>query len=176
MVFCYIVFLCYNEYIKFCEREVLPVNLKKTGINRKEQQQMVDDMYHCCRFCHHYVNGKCFNQNMMESFCDSPSSVYKVAEEGRLSAVLEETFHSVKKNTVVEEIVTLLRDYKLSEKRVKEVKDSLVNSIDQWFDFEVKDKIDEEVSELYQDAVENMTEVDGVEIINPSEHYCKDWC
>ena len=152
------------------------MNLKKTGINKKEQQQMVDDMYHCCRFCHYYENGKCFNQNMMENFCDSPSSVYKVAEEGRLSAVLEETFHSVKKNTVVEEIVTLLRDYKLSEKRVKEVKDTLENSIDQWFDFEVKDKIDEEVSELYQDAVETMTEVDGVEISNPSEHYCKDWC
>lgn len=137
--------------------------------------EIENDIYHCCRWCHYFESGKCYNKNVMESYADSPSKVYLVAEEGRLSGVLEETFHSVKKSTVTEEVVKLLRSYKMSEKKIKEVYDTLVNSIDQWFDFEVKEKLDSEVSELYQDAVENMQEIDGVEISNPEDHYCREF-
>lgn len=63
----------------------------------------------------------------------------------------------------------------MSEKKVKEVYDTIVQSIDQWFDFEVKDKLDGEISELYQDAVDNMSCVDGVEISNPEDHYCREF-
>lgn len=147
----------------------------KPIINGITVRDINNDMYHRCRWCHYFSEGKCFNPNMMANYAEAPSNIYLVSEEGRLSGVLEETFHSIRKNTVTEEVVKLLRKYSLSEKRIKEVKDVLVQSIDQWFDFEVKDKLDDEIGYLYDNAVQTMPEVDGVEISNPEEHYCAEF-
>lgn len=137
--------------------------------------EIENDIYHCCRWCHYFESGKCYNKNVMESYADAPVKIYEVAEEGKLSGVLEETFHSIRKNAVTEEIVKLLRSYNLSEKRIKEVHDCVINSIDQWFDEDVKEKLDSAVSRLYQDSVEHYAEVDGVEISNPEDHYCREF-
>lgn len=136
-------------------------------------EHIENDIYHCCRWCHHFQNGKCFNKDVTVNYEDFSSDVmYKISEEGILSEVLNESFHSIRKSTVTEEVVKTLRGYNLSEKRIKEVYDKLVNSIDEWFDKEVKDRLDNDVSRLYNNVG---CEIDGITIQNPEEFYCREF-
>lgn len=136
-----------------------------------ENRRQLASMYHCCRWCKYFQHGKCYNKEMIDHFVNYSSDyTYKVAEEGVLSSVLSETFHSIPKNAVTEKVVSKLRSYGLSERRIKEIFDTLVTSIDSWFDDTVEVQLDIEVSSLY-----NLSDccVDGINIQNPNEFCCE---
>lgn len=129
-----------------------------------------EDMYHCCRWCHHYQNGKCYNNNMQ---IIDDSAVFEVAESGRLDEVLEETIKS-EKLTPFKELEYKLLEWNVSQKRIKEFNE-LFSSCYEEFALHLKESLDESVSRLYQTDLDDRT-FDGIEISNPEEYYCKDWC
>lgn len=129
-----------------------------------------EDMYHCCRWCHHYQNGKCYNNNIQ---IIDDSAVFEVAESGRLDEVLEETLKS-EKLTPFKELEYKLLEWNVSQKRIKEFNE-LFSSCYEEFALHLKESLDESVSRLYQTDLDDIT-FDGLEISNPEEYYCKDWC
>ena len=134
-----------------------------------------DDWQKCCRYCHHYSNGKCFNKNNPIVFEEDSIAVYKVAEDGYLDQCLEETLDSIKLSEF-KELEFLLRGYKLSEKRIKEF-----NSLFQecWEDFlqnTLKPELEENVSRCYINNLESRTSFNGLYIKDPENYCCKEWC
>lgn len=135
-----------------------------------------DEWQKCCRWCHYFQNGRCFNKEMSHSFStDMFGAIYSVAESGRLSAVIEETSHSVHREEF-RNLEDLLREWKISEKRIKEFSQVFDNCMNQWLDFQLKDELDAQVSRLYQDLEMGDNECEGVEIYSPEEFCCKEWC
>ena len=131
-----------------------------------------DDWQKCCRWCHYYENGKC-THSLSPTGSSEEATVYSVAESGKLSEVIEETLHSIPPKAF-SELEYLLRDWKISEKRIKEFQKVFGECLDQYLDMEVKPELDEKISVLYQSEVEN-TSWDS-EIPDPEEYCCKEWC
>ena len=90
----------------------------------KRVDRTKDDWQKCCRWCHYYENGKCIKDNVS---IEETAPVWKVAEEGHLSETLEEFFGSVKLEEF-RELEYKLREWKVSEKRIKEFCDEYM-----WF-------------------------------------------
>lgn len=101
------------------------------------------------------------------------SAVFEVAESGRLDEVLEETIKS-EKLTPFKELEYKLLEWNVSQKRIKEFNE-LFSSCYEEFTLHLKESLDESVSRLYQTDLDDRT-FDGIEIGNPEEYYCKDWC
>lgn len=94
----------------------------------KRVDRTKDDWQKCCRWCHYYENGKCIKDNVS---IEETAPVWKVAEEGHLSETLEEFFGSVKLEEF-RELEYKLREWKFSEKRVKEFNELFKQCFDQW--------------------------------------------
>lgn len=129
-----------------------------------------EDMYHTCRWCHYYQEGKCYNNQIQEI---DNIAVYSVSESGKLGAVIEETIESVKK-TSFKELEYLLSDWGVSQKRIKEFGEKFKECFND-YNTDLKEWLDEKVSECYQTELDGRN-FDGLEISNPEEYYCKDWC
>lgn len=132
-----------------------------------------DKWQKCCRWCHHYQNGKCVNNNHVSAGEDL--SVYKVSEEGYLDQTLEETLGSVKLEEF-RELEYLLRDYKLSEKRIKEFDDLFRKCWENFRQNTLKTELEENVAKCYQNYIEDNTISDDFYIEDPDNYCCKDWC
>lgn len=87
----------------------------------KRVDRTKDDWQKCCRWCHYYENGKCIKDNVS---IEETAPVWKVAEEGHLSETLEEFFEGVKL-TEFHELEYQLREWKISEKRWRNLRSSL---------------------------------------------------
>ena len=129
----------------------------------------LNDMYHTCRWCHYYQNGKCYNHVAEQDSL----SIYQVSESGKLSEVIEETLESVKR-TPFKELEYMLQDWGVSQKRIKEFGEKFNKCFDE-YKLDLKEWLDEKVSECYQTELDGK-EYSGLEILNPEEYYCKDWC
>lgn len=133
----------------------------------------VGGMYHACRWCKHYIKGMChkgFASNIVSDI------VYKVAEEGELSGVIEETLNSGFPKELLQGIKELLEDWHISKKRIKELEEFYNEKLPEILDFELKEKLDENISVLYEDRIENMIAGEtGVKINNPESFYCCEW-
>jgi len=134
----------------------------------------MDDMYHVCRWCKHYKDGVCFRGIASH---DLDAIVWDVAEDGRLAGVIEETLNSTFPRDLIEGIKGVLREGKVSEKRIKEVERFYDEKLPEVLDFDLKEKkekLDEAVSSLYQDSVEKeVGEKQGLIINDPEDFYCK---
>ena len=75
----------------------------------------------------------------------------------------------------LKKLCTVAVQWKVSAKRIKEFEKTFNEVLDQWLDFSLKDEIDEAVSGLYQDRIDNQDFSSGVEIENPSEYSCKEF-
>lgn len=133
-----------------------------------------EDRFKTCRYCRYYKCGKCYNPKVISLHTNSVD-VYDVSESGSLSGVLEETMHSCSTVEMLSELTDLLEKWKVSAKRIKEFEKTFNEVLDQWLDFSLKDEIDEAVSGLYQDRIDNQDFSSGVEIENPSEYSCKEF-
>lgn len=90
----------------------------------------LEDMYHTCRWCKYFSNGKCINDRAFGGTEILSEAVYGIAEEGRLAGVLEETLGSVKASKLSNRLRDVLESYKLSGKRVNEVLDLVVENLE----------------------------------------------
>ena len=132
-----------------------------------------DSWQKCCRWCHYYYNGKCTNVDHLS--VGENLSVYKVSEEGYLDQTLEETLGSVKLEEF-RELEYLLRDYKLSEKRIREFDDLFRKCWENFSQNTLKTELEENVAKCYQNHIEDNTTSDGFYIEDPENFVCKDWC
>lgn len=132
-----------------------------------------DEMYHTCRWCKHFENGMCYKGFASNTVSDT---VYKVAEEGELSGVIEETLNEGFPKELLQGIKELLEEWKISKKRIKELEEYFKEKLPEVLDFGLKEKLDENISVLYQDRIENrIAEETGLEINNPESFYCCEW-
>ena len=132
-----------------------------------------DSWQKCCRWCHYYKNGICTNENHLSA--EDFLSVYRVSEEGYLDQTLEETLGSVKLEEF-RDLECLLRDYKLSEKRIREFKDLFRECWENFSQNTLKTELEENVAKCYQNHIEDNTTSDGFYIEDPENFVCKDWC
>ena len=132
-----------------------------------------DEWQKCCKYCHYYQNGKCMNTNHVSAGEDL--SVYRVSEEGYLDQTLEETLGSVKLEEF-RELEYLLRDYNLSEKRIREFKDQFSKCWEEFSLNTLKPELEENVAKCYQNHITDSNISDGFYIEDPENFVCKDWC
>ena len=134
-----------------------------------------ESLYHVFRWCKWYQGGKCINEAFAGSSADV-DGVYKVAEDGRLSGVLEETLGSVKFSAVESAIIAKLEEFNLSRKRINDVIGDFALAMESFLGKDCRDALDEAVSKLYQDdAVSREKSGEGVEIADPHTFYCKEF-
>ncbi len=86
----------------------------------------LDDMYHCCRYCSYYEHGKCYNPYITRSYSDVSNPIYRVAEEGRLNAVVEESIGE----TLYKEIKNLLEFHGVSKKSSPQIMEDVQEEIE----------------------------------------------
>ena len=80
----------------------------------------MDAMYHTCRWCKHFKDGKCYVGFASKDLSDT---VYNVSEEGELAGVIEETLNNGFPKELLEGIKDLLTGWKISKKRIKELEE-----------------------------------------------------
>ena len=145
----------------------------------KRVQPVSDDSWQkCCRWCHYYKNGKCMNQSTSISVEEDNLAVYKVSEEGYLDQTIEETLGSVKLEEF-RELEYLLRDYNLSEKRIREFNNLFSKCWDNFRQNTLKTELEESVAKCYQNHTTKRSvevEFEGFYIEDPENFICKDWC
>lgn len=135
----------------------------------------IDDMYRVCRWCKWYSDGKCFNEAFSQAEAET-LGVYQVAEDGRLSEVLEETLGSVKTTEIEREIVSKLEEFKLSNKRIQELILTFRKALEEFLAVDCKEGLDEAISKLYQEDAESRGKSsEGIEISDPRTFYCKEF-
>ena len=134
----------------------------------------MSDMYHTCRWCRWALKNKgdvaCGNPIFLQWLQELP--IHEVAEEGKLSGVIEEAYNSVSRDKIFHELETKLRSYKMSEKRIKEVKSLVDGLLNEWLDYGVKYELDEKVSQLYQNWLKEQDQNAEIEITDPDNFYC----
>lgn len=136
-----------------------------------------DSLYHVCRWCKWYQGGKCVNEAFAGTQMDA-MGVYQVSEDGRLSGVIEETLHSVDTSKLDHDLRAVLQSFKLSDKKIKAFFAAFGESLTEFYDGILKEKLDEEIAFLYQsDAETRGTQFKGggVEISDPNTFYCKEF-
>lgn len=131
-----------------------------------------DDMYHTCRWCRYYIKGCCTLRMFSPVLTDN---VYTVAEDGGLSAVIEETLNSNKPKELMKLLDNLLTSYRLSKARREEVRELIEDGLLQYNDFILKEQLDAAVSRLYQDRLDNAAVTEELMIKDPESFYCKYW-
>lgn len=129
----------------------------------------MDNIYHNCQWCHYYKNGKCYNKNLKNINSNSVSSA---TDEGELSEILEEILSNFSIKNILIPLEEKLISYKISKKRITEVKKLLTELLNQWLVFIVKEDIDIKISEWIQNIEAKTEENNGVIINNPNSFYC----
>lgn len=133
-----------------------------------------DGWQKCCRYCHYYSKGKCWNKDL-SIICDDITNVYKISEEGFLSQTLEETLNE--EDLIKEFMISvegILDKWNISQKRKKEFEEHFKQCWSEFSDFQLKEELDEQVSNCYQNPLLDM--FNGIEISDPEIFCCKEWC
>ena len=132
-----------------------------------------NDMYHCCRWCHYFKNGKCLKDSIIDNEPED-LKVYEVIESGKLHEMLREVFSSLTKEDF-EEIEGLVRTWGVSQKKLRELKRTVKDSIEHFGDNpDVIDTLADEISELYVEELSNGKQfAEGIPIKDPEDFYCK---
>lgn len=134
----------------------------------------LEDLYHTCRWCKWFSNGKCINDRAFGGTEILSEAVYGIAEEGRFAGVLEETLGSVKASKLSNRLRDMLESYKLSGKRIDEVLELVSESLEEFLGTDCKEALDEAISRLYQNNTDNLGS-GGVIISDPHSFYCKEF-
>ena len=134
-----------------------------------------DNWLHCCRYCHYYENGKCYKQNIITS--GEELRVYAVAENGYLAQTLEETLNNEELlKGFMFGVESILDKWNISQKRKKEFEEHFRQEWSEFADFQLKEELDEQVSECYQNHLSDVDVDEGIEISDPENFCCKEWC
>lgn len=137
-----------------------------------------DDPYHCCRWCHWskvedpFDGRKCFyHHNPTVEVEGNIQDVYKVAEDGLLSQALEEVLNEEPLvNKLMLKVEHILDKWNISQKRKQEFEKHFIEVWGEFADFDLKEKLDDKVSVLYQTKVEEFgNESEGIPV---SDDFC----
>lgn len=131
-----------------------------------------EDMYHTCRWCKHFIKGCCTLGVFHPVLTDS---VYMVAEDGGLSGVIEETLNSNAPDKLYKEMSILLAGYMVGKAKTDKAIKLIQDLILEHNDFVLKERLDEAVSRLYQERLDNAAVTEEVEIKDPESFYCSRW-
>ena len=96
-----------------------------------------ESLYHTCRWCKWYQGGKCINEAFAGTQIDA-EGVYQVAEDGRLSGVIEETLHSADTSKLEHDLREVLQSFKLSDKRLKAFFEAFGECLTEFYDKSIK--------------------------------------
>lgn len=132
----------------------------------------VGGMYHTCRWCKNFEKGCCTLGVFRPVLTDS---VYTVAEDGGLSAVIEETLNSLDQKYLMQTITEVCDEQKISRQKKVKLMEALDEALRQFFDFTAKEALDDAISRLYQERLDNATVTEEVEIQDPHTFYCKEF-
>lgn len=134
-----------------------------------------DNWLHCCRYCHYYESGKCYKQNIITS--GEELRVYAVAENGYLAQTLEETLNNEELlKRFMFGVESILDKWNISQKRKKEFEEHFRQEWSEFADFQLKEELDEQVSKCYQNHLSDVDVDEGIEISDPENFCCKEWC
>lgn len=136
------------------------------------------DLEHCCRWCSHFKEGKCWNKKIF--FINGVvTNVYSISEQGYLAEALEEVLNNERiVKTFLSKFDVILENLKVSKKKKDEFKNFF---IEQWSCF-MNDyliaELDIGIDSCYQNHLtssEAEYELEGVEINYPREFGCQYW-
>lgn len=163
---------------------------EKTKAELKKQIQHeveMEQMYHCCRWCHHYVIdsgascGGCTHPkvcNSIDSMSGGASSlaVYDVSESGYSIEVIREVLGSVDIEKVFADLFYMLREWGTGTKKMDMFKTTFHQIWEQFTDMTLSQDLDDKVLKCFVDHLCNPrynTDVEKVEIPEPRDFVCK---
>lgn len=126
-----------------------------------------DSWQKCCRWCKNFSGGECH----ANSVGSDPLQLYKVAEEGILDETLQETLMSARLSEF-KELENLLREWRISEKRIKEFNKVFSECYEDWVNNEIRDDLSESVDRCYTNHIESSS----ITISDPENYCCNKWC
>lgn len=137
-----------------------------------------DSWQKCCRWCHYYQNGKCWNRDIALNYSDNPFNVYSVSENGYSSQAIEEVLNTDRLvNMLMYSLMEKFDEWKLSGKRKGEFVQHFKECWGEFADVHLKEELDEAVSIVYQKYLDtDGAEFDGTYIDSPEDFCCKEWC
>lgn len=130
-----------------------------------------DDWQKCCRWCHHYVEGKCYASPVDDN---AELNIEMVSENGFLSEAIKETLNDGQMSHF-NELFSQLRDWKLSDKRIKEFRKLFSELYENWVDCFLTQELDEKITICYNNHVFDYTDK-GRYIEDPENYCCNRWC
>lgn len=142
----------------------------------KKVEKRDDSWQHCCRWCHYYQNKKCWCREVCYS-AELEVNVYGVSENGYAAETIKESLESVSCEPF-RELEYMLREWKVSEKRIREFNEQFKKSMEEYHQNAVE-IIDEDVLKCYDNHLFDNCEKDsgeGVEIVDPENFCCSHWC
>lgn len=158
-------------------------------LHAKEKPVTVSNMesnnYHCCRWCKW-----CVHNDHDEWRCTNPcyggvvdsSFVGDIVESGTLNDTLNEALHSVPtaREEFAQGILSVLRNWGVSARRVKEMEKTFNECLDQFLDMGLREEIDSQVSSLlYNHAeslrIKSLSSDSGTVLEDPFTHYCREF-
>ena len=144
------------------------MKLRKVQSNSK----INDDFMKCCRWCHQFQSdGKCYNRPPITS--GGSVEVYSVSEEGYLSETIEEVLESASLKPF-KELEYKMLEWGISKKRIEEFNKLFKECYDN-FSINLKEELDENITRCYVNHLSKSSNI-GVEINDPENYCCKEWC
>ncbi|AVM69739.1 hypothetical protein C3V36_11110 [Lachnospiraceae bacterium oral taxon 500] len=125
----------------------------------------INDLYHCCRWCSYYRNGEC--QKASDIFENPVEGIITgIVEDGKLSEAIQESisppeFYRLK---------GVLNEFNISKKRQQEILKAINTDFEDGIT-DMVEKVDDTVSTLLYNHIG--TELEGMEIKDENEFYCK---
>lgn len=133
----------------------------------------VDRMYRCCRWCHHYQEGKCWRKDI--AFNEGDSTLLYAADMGEFSEVIEETldYPNEPASKLYRELNALLGEWKISKKKSEQFKDTFMEVYEE-FKQDMRTIIDEAVLRKMNNLMDKVNnEFQGIGIESPEDFCCK---
>lgn len=125
---------------------------------------MLDEMYHNCRWCRFYSNGKCVKTPKV-FYTSVSDELYNLVESGKLSEAINEGLKLPK----MRKLMSLLDWYSISQKRQKEILKAVAEELEEFIPTMVE-SIDGSVGDL---IINTESKVEDLELKDPESFYCK---
>lgn len=154
---------------------------KLKAVPRKFQEKDFDgDMYHRCRWCHHFNNGCCEHPDNIEMFgcymnADHDGWFIHVSEEGKVQETLKESMGGKELETFKTSILSWLQDNtKISETKMRQLKEEMDNWQEELI-LNLSEKMDSDLCESLYGYELTWGDEGGCRITRPSEFWCSRW-
>lgn len=159
---------------------------KLRSLGRPTPEELIErDSMHVCRWCRYCVHedniAKCV-KGSITSLADT-NIMHDLIEEGRVSEAVDEALHSCPTGedeflkNVVDAVYSAVP--KLSVKKRKDIENAFNSALEQYLDMRLKAEVVEAMETLLCNYEVNLNRAAddgaGVQICDPSTHYCRDF-